>query len=369
MGSSDWAPKRILVVDDEGSVRTLLAGYLRARGFETETAEGGIEALALLKRQRFDLVLSDLNMPGLNGIDLLGRIRESSEDVGVIMLTGCDEVTMAVEAMKAGALDYVRKPFDLENVISVIRDALDRRDEKLREASHVKDLEQLVRAQSAELRRTLGHLHEASEGTLEALVTALDARERETYAHSRRVGEYAVLLARKMGVEGAELETIRRGAMLHDIGKIGISDSILLKPAALNEEEWKQMRRHPQIGYWILNGLAPLHNAADIVLSHHERFDGHGYPRHLKGSEIPLGARIFSVVDSLDAMTEDRPYHRAESYEKARSEIIRNSGTQFDPEVVDQFLQVPRDVWDQIRERTLQEKTRPHAEIAPLVLT
>lgn len=369
MGPSDSKRKRILIVDDEASIRMLLGGFLRSRGFDTETAANAAAALELLERKRFDLVLSDVNMPGMNGIELLSRIRHSHASVGVLMLTGCEDISLAVEAMKAGALDYVQKPFDLNEVAVLIHDALARREEKLREESHVKDLERLVQDQSAELRRLLGDLHVASEVTVNALVTALDARERETYAHSRRVGEYAVHLAQTMGVQDSELETVRRGAMLHDIGKIGISDTILLKPGALTDPEWAQIRRHPQIGYWILKGIAPFQDAAEIVLSHHERFDGRGYPRHLRGEEIPLGARIFSVVDSLDAITEDRPYHRAQSYEEARQEIAGNAGTQFDPVVVDRFLQVPPQVWREIRERTLSEKPRAQAEITPLVVT
>lgn len=369
MVPSESERKRILIVDDEESIRTLLAGYLRSQGLDAETAAGAAEALDRLEHKHFDLALSDVNMPGMNGIELLAQIRRSHSTVGVLMLTGCEDVSMAVDAMKAGALDYVQKPFDLNDVAAIIRDALGRRDAKLREESHVKDLERMVQHQSAELRRLLGNLREASEVTMEALVTALDARERETYAHSKRVGEYAVHLAGAMRIEGAELETVRRGAMLHDIGKIGISDAILLKPGALTDTEWEQMRRHPQIGYWILEGVAPFQDAADIVLSHHERFDGRGYPRHLRGEEIPLGARIFSVVDSLDAMTEDRPYHRGQSYEEARREIAANSGTQFDPKVVDRFLQVPPRVWREIRERTLEAKPRSVPEIVPLVLT
>jgi putative nucleotidyltransferase with HDIG domain len=246
---------------------------------------------------------------------------------------------------------------------------LARQERKLVEASHLRDLQRLVTDQSAELRRLVAALHDSSEVTLEALVTALDARERETRAHSRRVSEYAVHLAATMGIVGEEIEVVRRGAMLHDIGKIGISDAILLKPGPLSQAEWAQIHKHPEIGYWILNGIQPLRNAAEIVLCHHEHYDGRGYPRNLKGAEIPLGARIFSVVDSLDAMTSDRPYHRGKSYEEARNEIMRNSGTQFDPSVVQCFLAVPPTVWEEIRERTLEEIPRSRPEINPLVLT
>jgi putative nucleotidyltransferase with HDIG domain len=220
-----------------------------------------------------------------------------------------------------------------------------------------------------ELRELLNHLEETSEITLEALVTALDAREHETRAHSKRVGEYAVCLARQMGIHGEELETIRRGAMLHDIGKIGISDRILLKPSSLTESEWREMRKHPQIGYWILSGVRSLRHAAQIVLCHHERFDGGGYPAGLRGDAIALGARIFSAADSLDAMTSDRPYHRGVSWEEARREIAANAGGQFDPQVVRVFREVPVRTWEAIRERTLQEPVYAAPGISPVVLT
>lgn len=361
--------RRVLVVDDEEPVRILITRFLEDRGFDVSAAGEGREALDQLARDRFDLVLSDVRMPGIDGMSLLSEISRKYNDVGVVMLTGCEDVSMAVGAMKTGALDYILKPFHLEEVAASVEKALEKRDESLRKVRRVRELEQMVQEQSVELRKMLGHLHEASEGTLEALGAALDAREHETRAHSKRVSDYTVHLAREMGVEGEPLEVIRRGAMLHDIGKIGISDNILLKPGRLTEAEWKEMRRHPQIGFWILNGIDSLRSASDIVLSHHERFDGLGYPRQLKGTAIPLGARIFSVGDSLDAMTSDRPYHKGESYEIARREIVGNSGTQFDPDVVSRFLRVPPEVWEEIRQRSLREAPRNVPEITPLVLT
>jgi putative nucleotidyltransferase with HDIG domain len=189
-------------------------------------------------------------------------------------------------------------------------------------------------------------------------VSALDAREHETQAHSKRVSEYTLYLAREMSVDAPQLDVIRRGAMLHDIGKIGISDTILLKPGKLTEEEWVDMQKHPQIGYWILDGIEALKPASNIVLAHHEKYDGAGYPRKLQGDEIPLGARIFSVADCLDVMTSDRPYRNALTYEEARTEIAQFSGTQFDPDVVKYFLQVPLNVWTEIRTSTGRLQTR-----------
>src|SRR5258705_6616663 len=210
-------------------------------------------------------------------------------------------------------------------------------------------LEATVNERTFEQRRMLDRLHDASEITLEALVAALDAREHETKAHSKRVSEYTLYLARELSVDATQLDVIRRGAMLHDIGKIGISDAILLKPGKLTDEEWVDMQKHPQIGYWILDGIEALKPASDVVLSHHERYDGAGYPRKLQADAIPLGARIFSVTDCLDVMTSDRPYRKALSYEEARREIAEFSGTQFDPEVVKYFLQVPLEIWNGIR--------------------
>ena len=359
---------RILVVDDEEPIRTLLSAYLRNQGFQTATAANGHEALAALAKQPADLVLSDVRMPGMDGITLLGEVMRRYPESGVLMLTGCEDVSMAVGAMKAGALDYLLKPFELAKVRDMVRGALERWQHQRAEACRVRDLEAAVKRQTVEVRRLLANLDQASESTLEALVTALDAREHETKAHSRRVGEYAVYLAREMGLDGPALEVIRRGAMLHDIGKIGIPDHILLKPSHLTEAEWCEMRKHPQIGYWILSGIEPLRSAAEMVLCHHERFDGRGYPRGLRGEEIVLGARIFSVVDSLDAITSDRPYHRGAPYEVAREEIAAHAGSQFDPLVVEEFLEVPLEVWDGIRARTLAEKPRTTPEVDAVVL-
>jgi putative nucleotidyltransferase with HDIG domain len=274
---------------------------------------------------------------------------------------------MAVEAMKSGALDYVLKPFLLDDVERSIRSALERNREALRRTDRVRNLEETVERQSAELQSLLGSMEESSEGTLEALVAALDAREHETKAHSRRVSQYAVELAQRIGMSGEELETLRRGALLHDIGKIGVPDRILLKPATLDEQEWHQMRRHPSIGHWILNGIPWLRAASDIVLCHHERYDGSGYPRRLAGNQIPIGARVFSVADTLDAITSPRPYHIGHSFEAARDEVAAARGGQFDPAIADEFLSVPISTWSAIRSRSLAETAAGSTNLPRLV--
>ena len=303
-------------------------------------------------------------MPGMNGLELLAEVVRTYPAVGVLMLTACEDLTLAVNAMRIGALDYILKPFRLSEITVSVREALERRRNQLEQTQRMRLLEDTVNERTVELRRMLDRLHDASETTLEALVSALDAREHETKAHSKRVSEYTLFLAREMSVDPTHLDVIRRGSMLHDIGKIGISDTILLKPGKLTSEEWVDMQKHPQIGFWILAGIDALKSASDIVLSHHEKWDGTGYPRGLKAEGIPLGARIFSVADTLDVMTSDRPYRKALTYEDARAEITRFSGRQFDPQVVKYFLKVPLDVWTEIRESTSRS-----AAPSPLDLT
>jgi putative nucleotidyltransferase with HDIG domain len=354
---------RILIVDDEAPIRALLGEHLQQVGYEVTLAPDGASAMETLSRGQYDLVLSDVRMPGMSGLELLAEVTRSHPDVGVLMLTACEDLTLAVNAMRIGALDYILKPFRLSEITVSVQEALERRRNQLEQTQRMRLLEETVNERTIELRRMLDRLHDASEITLEALVAALDAREHETKAHSKRVSEYTLYLARELSVDASMLDVIRRGAMLHDIGKIGIPDSILLKPGKLTEGEWVEMQKHPNIGHWILGGIEPLNPASDIVLSHHERYDGTGYPRKLAGSEIPLGARIFSVADTLDVMTSNRPYRKALSYEQARAEIARFSGVQFDPEVVKCFLRVPLDIWTGIRATTDRSATRSFLEM------
>src|SRR5713226_512315 len=349
---------RILIVDDEAPIRALLGEHLQLVGYQVSLAANGVAALKLLAGSEFDLVLTDVRMPGMNGLELLAEIVRTRPEVGVLMLTACEDLTLAVNAMRIGALDHILKPFRLSEITVSVQEALERRRNQLEQTQRMQLLEETVNERTVELRRMLDRLHDASEITLEALVAALDAREHETKAHSKRVSEYTLYLAREMSVDATQLDIIRRGAMLHDIGKIGISDTILLKPGKLTEAEWVDMQKHPQIGYWILDGIEALKPASDVVLAHHEKYDGTGYPRKLHADQIPLGARIFSVTDCLDVMTSDRPYRNALTYEEARTEIAQFSGTQFDPDVVKYFLQVPLSVWTEIRTTTGRLKTR-----------
>ena len=357
---------RVLIVDDEEPIRCMLGAHLADRGYSTVVAANGQEALSRLLEVDIDLVLSDIRMPVMSGLDLLREIAGRNLPVGVVMLTACDDVPMAVEAMKAGALDYVLKPFTLDQVEASLAKSLNLLRESLAGRRKMQELSSLVNQQSWQLRQTLEQLRGAWDLTLDALVSALDAREHAAHSHSRRVSEYAIHLAGTVGLAEDLHEVVRRGAMLHDIGKIGIPDSILLKPGKLTGAEWVEMRKHPQIGYWILDGIEALKPACEIVLTHHENFDGTGYPDGLKEEAIPIGARVFSVVDCLDAMTSDRPYRKAVSLERARAEIGAAAGQQFDPRIVDRFLETPPEVWAGIRSRTAELHPRPHPDISRL---
>ena len=337
--------ERILIVDDEHYIRGILTKLLSSEGFQSDTAEDVQEAMQKLAENEYEMVLTDVTMPGLDGFQLLQHVSNHYPEIAVMMITGVSDINLAVRALSNGAYDYVTKPFDLLDLKSKIDNALHRRRLVCENRQYQSHLEERVEAQTAELRNVLGTISHAYSHTLEALINALDARERETQRHSKRVSEYTMLMARQVSLPSADLVDIERGALLHDIGKIGISDAILLKPAKLTDEEWVEVRKHPEIGFQILRGIDFLNKAARMVLQHQEKFDGTGYPQRLAGKEILLGARIFSIVDTFDAMTSDRPYRKALGYQTAREEIIRCSGTQFDPQLVECFLSIPEQIW------------------------
>jgi putative nucleotidyltransferase with HDIG domain len=343
-------PERFLIVDDEPLIRDLLARVVSDMGFASDTAQNGKQAQWCLAKTEYQMVLSDITMPVLDGLSLLSYVTTHHPETAMIMITGATDLNSAVHALSTGAYDYVTKPFNAVELNNKIEKALERRRLVLENKSYQLHLERRVQQQTGELREALGKINAAYGHTLEALIHALDARERETQRHSKRVSDYTMVIARRLDIPSAELSDLERGSLLHDIGKIGISDTILLKPAKLNQDEWIEIRKHPDIGFQILNGISFLEGAAEMVRQHHERFDGTGYPRGLKRDEILLAARIFAVVDTFDAMTSDRPYRKALSYHSAREEILRCSGSQFDPELVSCFLQIPEETWFESKE-------------------
>lgn len=366
--------QRILVVDDELSVREILAEGLEAFGFETEMAADANEAMAILEKERFHLLLTDIDMPGRTGIDLMGDAKKLFPDLDVIMVTGVVDAKTAIRAIREGAADYLTKPFNLEEVQIVVDRTFEKRRLIAENRSYQEHLEDLVELRTAEvvekhgeIERLYSELQDSYESSLQALVTALDFRDNETQGHSYRVVQYAVMVAKVMGIGEPDLTWIRRGAILHDVGKIGIPDAILKKPGKLDPEEWEVMKRHPEMGYRMLEHIRFLEPALDIVLSHQERFDGSGYPRGLKGEEIPQGARVFAVVDTFDAMTSDRPYRKALSIDDACNEIKEWSGRQFDPAVAEAFLSLPADSWREVRERVHREVTALDEQVKKVI--
>jgi putative nucleotidyltransferase with HDIG domain len=340
---------RVLVVDDDPSIVRLLRQKLVAEGFDCQSCSSGQEALTLLQEKSFDVVISDLQMSPMTGMELLDVVHEKFPRSAFLMMTGVDEVGVAVQAMKRGGDDYVVKPFQLDAVMSSLERALERKRLELEVENYRLNLEKMVEQRTQELQAAMKRIELTYDETLEALGSALDLRDYETGGHSRRVSEYCLEMARRYGCSPEQLKQIARGSYLHDIGKIGIPDSILLKPGKLTPEERVVMESHAQIGYDLVSRVSFLSRAAEIVLTHQERYDGMGYPRGLAEGEIPLGARLFAVADTLDAMTSDRPYRKALAFKVAREEIERESGKQFDPEIVSLFLAVPEEVWQGIR--------------------
>jgi len=342
--------ERILIVDDEDPIRDFVSVMLSSANFVCTQAGSGKEALALLDSgEEYELMLSDLMMPGMDGIALLEAAKERFPDMPVLMVTAVTDVSVALGAIRNGAYDYLLKPFERDQLLAAVRRALENRRLKLENRAYQTNLEALVTARTEQLRQAISTLERSYDITLEALGNALDLKDAETEGHSKRVTAYTIAIARAMGLSPDQIRVIARGAFLHDIGKMAIPDAILRKPGALDPDEVAIMREHCYRGYQILRRIPFLTEAAEIVYAHQEKFDGTGYPRGLKAEEIPLGARIFSIADTLDAMTSNRPYRAAQPLSAAREEIERWSGRQFDPEVVKVFLSMPENIWSDLR--------------------
>ncbi len=343
---------RVLIVDDEPSMVKLLGEILRRDGYIRVGCHSGQEALHLMDTHSFDAVLCDIHMPGMSGLEVLRRVREKHPRLAFLMVSGEGDIRVGIQAMKAGADDYLLKPLNAEAVLLSVNQTLEKKELDAGLEKYRLNLEKMVEEGTGKLRAAMWRVEQNFDETLQVLAAALDFRDRETAGHSGRVMAYSMEIAKVMGCSKEQLNTIAQGALLHDIGKIGVPDAILMKPGPLKEEEWPMMKAHVGIGYSLLSRIAFLSDAAQIVLAHHERFDGKGYPQELGGTEITLGARIFSVADTLDAMTSDRPYRWALPFAAAHDEVIWQSGKQFDPEVVSAFLEIKEETWHELRART-----------------
>jgi putative two-component system response regulator len=349
------ARARILIVDDEPEITAILTD-LFADEYDCDSAGSAELALEALKNREFELVVSDITMPGMSGLEMIPHVKELSPNTVVVMISGMQTVESAIGALRLGAFDYVMKPFDLRQVEAVVKRALEHQDLIVAKQRYENHLEELVEQRTAELDQTLNSLEDAYRSTLKALTAALETRDLETHGHSERVVTYSLRLGRAYGLDAARMKALEFGSLLHDIGKIGVPDLILRKPAKLTEEEWVLMREHPTHGQQILRGIEFLEGAARVVAQHHEKWDGSGYPLGLQGEEIDLCARIFSVADAFDAMTSDRVYRKGKPYQDAARELDDWAGKQFDPKVVEAFHRVHQSDWDELHARSLMPK-------------
>ena len=346
------AVERILVVDDEEPIREVVCSMLENAKYHCEQAGSGAEALAFLRKDSdFQLILTDLMMPELDGVGLLEIVKVQFKELPVVMVTAVHDISVALAAIRNGAYDYLLKPFEREQLLAVVRRALEAHRLRVENLLYQSNLEALVDQRTKELRETIEDLERSYDVTLEALGDALDLKDAETEGHSKRVTAFTIYIARAMGLDVQMTRVLARGAFLHDIGKMAIPDAILRKPDRLTQEEKSIMKGHSYLGYKMLRKIPFLADAAEIVYAHQEHWDGSGYPRGLKGDEIPLGARIFALADTLDAITSDRPYRPAQSVQAARDEIAAWSGRQFDPLIVGIFLSISSTVWEDLHRR------------------
>ncbi len=341
-------PNRVLVVDDEEDIRESLREMLEFLGHHVETASNGHEALAKLE-SGFDLVLTDVVMPGIDGFEVVETIRKkySVYDLPIIMVTGMSGRQDRLRAVEVGANDFISKPFDLTEIKARSSSLLQMKDAQDALKRHQVELESTVRQRTAALREALdemvetqNQLRSAHLETIQRLVSAAEFKDRDTSNHIQRMSRYCALIANKLHLPPHEVELILHASPMHDIGKIGTPEEILLKPGKLNAEEWKLMRKHTLYGRQILrDSSSELLQAGEIIaLTHHERWDGMGYPNGLAGDEIPVWGRICAVADVFDALTSERPYKRAFSNEEAVRLLVEGRGKQFDPQLVDIFV-------------------------------
>jgi response regulator RpfG family c-di-GMP phosphodiesterase len=346
---------KVLVVDDDPSFCEFLKLAIAAKASGVSVAENAETALEAIESGNFDIILCDIWMPGCSGMELLSLARQSKWDVGFILATGRVHIEQIIEALRLGVSDFLLKPFTIGTLEQSISRTFHLLQMERESRAYRTSLEASIERRTQDLMRALRELEGNYQTTLEALVHALDAREHETCAHSLRVRAYTFHLARLASYPPALMPPLGHAALLHDIGKIAVADSILLKAGKLTEEEWCQMRHHVLAGEQLLNRIPFLRPSAPVVRSHHERYDGKGYPDGLAGEQIPLGARIFSLADTLDAMTSDRAYRKATGLPEVYAEVSRERGMQFDPQIADLFLKTPEGAWRQVRDSVDQQ--------------
>ena len=331
--------KHILIVDDEKAILSLLSRKLGMLGYVCDTEPDGLRAIHRVKEVRYDLVILDVNMPYLDGTEMLLYLRRTDPGIPVVMISGLDSIDIVRKTLREGAYDYLVKPLNFDELELSIRRAVQHGHLSRQIKEYQRDLEKQVSERTQELAEALEQINRTYDATILALGSALETRDIETQHHSIRVAHFSHMLAVSLHLtDQAKLTEIERGAYLHDIGKIGVPDAILRKPSSLTADEWAIMQKHPIIGREVIEGIEFLEGTIPIVYCHHEHYDGSGYPEGLTGEDIPIEARIFAVADAMDAMLTNRPYRPARSVAQAKEEIRMNSGSQFDPRVVESLL-------------------------------
>jgi putative two-component system response regulator len=322
---------RLLIVDDEPALRRVLKRHFARLGYECLEAETGAQAIEILRVKPVDAVLSDLNMPQMDGLELLRTIKKMDPDLAVLLITGNNEIEKAISAIQSEADDYLLKPFNLPQITSRVAQALQRTELKRKLREYQNGLESMV------VQRT-SQVHRLTLSVIQSLITALEARDPYTDGHSRRVAWLGLQLGRAAGLSVRDQEILQIAGMFHDLGKIGIREAVLAKAGPLSEQEYSHIKGHPDIGVRVLEPLSEFRDALPAIRHHHEHYNGNGYPCSLSGDRIPAGARILAIVDAFDAMTSDRPYRTGMTAAEALAHLNHGAGTQFDPYLVRIFL-------------------------------
>jgi putative two-component system response regulator len=332
--------ERILIVDDEENICNILARRLTGEGYLylCVTANNGREALNHFYKDTFSLIISDIKMLEMDGVELLKKVKGMNPNMMVIMVTAYPEIDMAVEAMRLGAYDFIIKPADLDFVVLSVKKALEKKRLEEEVETYHKNLERLAEERTARLQQAYRTLKKAHLDSVKVLAEAIDAKDPYTRGHSERVGRMSLGIANHLGFAEEKLEVLEYGALLHDIGKIGIKDEVLQKPGALSTEEYQYIQEHPLIGAKIVEGIDFFKDKIPMIRHHHEHFNGSGYPDGLIGEDIPLEARIITIPDAFDAMTSPRPHRKALPLQDVLIELEKGKGRQFDPKILEIFL-------------------------------
>jgi len=336
-------PPAVLLLEDHSGIQRLIMAILETRGVLCDSATSLAAARLLMAKRKYDILFLDVNLPDGSGLSLV--VNKAREGPVTVVVTGAAGVEIAIGAIRAGAFDFIAKPFTTSEFLSRFDRAREEWQSREKLSSYSGILETLVRIKSEELRQSNRHRDEVRDMTVASLGAALNLKDHETADHCSRVSQNSARLGRLLALSDGELRSLTWGAYLHDVGKIGIPEAILLKTGSLTPEERRVMEKHPLMGEAILSRIEFLAESTPVVLSHHERYDGSGYPRGLRGAQIPLCARVFSLLDSLDAMTSRRPYRAPLALSQAVAELAGVVGKQFDPDIASVFLRAPPSTW------------------------